>query len=93
MVVGLCTVEIYLDGAMSLKEKRQILKSVLEKIKRRFNVSAAELDQHDLWQRSTVAFACVSNSSRRSHQILSAVIEFLEKHGRIQIISCQIEML
>jgi uncharacterized protein YlxP (DUF503 family) len=91
-VIGLCTLELFMGEANSLKDKRRILKSMLEKIKSRFNVSIAEVGQQDLWQRSTVAFACVSNERAHADQMLSAVVRFMEQMDA-QITSYQTEIL
>jgi hypothetical protein len=78
--------------ANSLKDKRRILKSMIEKTRGRFNVSIAEVGQQELWQRSTVAFACVSNERAHADQMLAAVVRFMEKLDA-EITSCQTEIL
>ncbi|HAA89913.1 MAG: Uncharacterized protein XD63_1451 [Thermoanaerobacterales bacterium 50_218] len=93
MVVGLCTVELYLAEAYSLKEKRRILKSVLDKVRARYNVSIAEVDHQELWQRATLAFACVSNDQGHLHKVLDAVIRFIENQNGAEIIDFQTEIL
>jgi hypothetical protein len=91
-VIGLCTLELFIGEANSLKDKRRVLKSMLEKIRARFNVSIAEVGQQELWQRSTVAFACVSNERAHADQMLGAVVRFMEQMDA-QITSCQTEIL
>ena len=91
-VIGLCTLDLFLGEANSLKDKRRVLKSMLEKVKSRFNVSIAEVDQQDLWQRATVAFACVSNERAHADSTLSAVVRYLEQMDA-QITACQTEIL
>jgi uncharacterized protein YlxP (DUF503 family) len=91
-VIGFCTLELFMGEANSLKDKRRILKSMLEKIRSRFNVSIAEVEQQDLWQRSTVAFVCVSNERAHADQMLSAVVRFMEQMDA-QITSYQTEIL
>ena len=54
MVVGLLTLEIHLPDAHSLKDKRQVVRKLKERLRARFNVAVAELDHQDLWQRATV---------------------------------------
>ena len=92
MVIGLCTLELFIGEANSLKDKRRVLKSLIEKIRARFNVSIAEVAQQDLWQRSTVAFTCVSNERAHADQMLSAVVRFMEQMDA-QITSYQTEIL
>lgn len=91
-VIGLCTLDLFLGEANSLKDKRRVLKSMLEKVKSRFNVSIAEVDRQDLWQRATVAFACVSNERAHADSTLSAVVRYLEQMDA-QITACQTEIL
>ena len=91
-VIGLCTLELFIGEANSLKDKRRVLKSLLEKSRARFNVSIAEVGQQELWQRATVAFACVSNERAHADQMLSAVVRFMEQMDA-QITSYQTEIL
>lgn len=93
MVVGLCTMELFLGEADSLKGKRRILKSMIGRVKAHHNVSIAEVDQQDLWQRSTIAFACVSNESDHAFRVLNSVVKFLEKQGQSQVIDYNIEII
>lgn len=92
MVIGLCTIELYIGGAQSLKDKRSILKSLMDRVKAHYNVSIAEIDNHDIWQRSTVAFVCVSNERKHTFQLLNSVVKFLEKQGEYEILDYWIEM-
>lgn len=64
MVVGLIVWELHLDGCRSLKEKRQVLQSLKARLHQRFNLSAAETDHQDVWQRAELA-ACVVSADRR----------------------------
>jgi uncharacterized protein YlxP (DUF503 family) len=65
---------------------------MIEKVRSRFNVSIAEVGQQELWQRSTVAFACVSNERSHADQMISAVVRFMEQLNA-QITSCHTEIL
>jgi uncharacterized protein YlxP (DUF503 family) len=92
MVIGLCTIELYIGGAQSLKDKRSILKSLMDRVKAHHNVSIAEIDKQDIWQRSTVAFACVANERKHTFQLLNSVVKFLEKQWEYEILDYWIEM-
>ena len=70
MIVGLITWELHLDACHSLKEKRQIVKSLKDRLHQRFNVSAAETDHQDLWQRAEVSACVVSTDRRHAEQVL-----------------------
>ncbi|HHY42857.1 MAG TPA: DUF503 domain-containing protein [Thermoanaerobacterales bacterium] len=85
MVVGILTVELSLGDIFSLKEKRQIIKSVIDRIKNRYNVSIAEVDKQDLKRQATIGIACVSNSSKLVDRQLDLILDFLESDGRFAI--------
>lgn len=70
MVVGLITWELHLAGCRSLKDKRQILKSLKDRLHNRFNVSAAETDHQDLWQRAELTVCVVSTDRRHADSVL-----------------------
>lgn len=70
MIVGIVTWELHLNGCQSLKDKRQILSSLKERLHRRFNVSVAETDHQDLWQRAELACCVVAESRRHAEEVL-----------------------
>lgn len=73
MAVGLVTLELHLSHARSLKDKRQILERLKSRLRARFNVSVAELDHQELWQRATVGIVSVSNTPGHLAEVLEAV--------------------
>ncbi len=78
MVVGLCTIDLYLSENHSLKGKRQIVNGLKEKLKHRFNISIAEVDHLDVWQRATLGVAMVSNEQQYIDRELNKMIHFIE---------------
>jgi hypothetical protein len=70
VIVGLITWELHLDACHSLKEKRQIVKSLKDRLHQRFNVSAAETDHQDLWQRAELSVCVVSTDRRHAERVL-----------------------
>ena len=70
MIVGLVTWELHLEGCQSLKDKRHVLKSLKDRLHNRFNVSAAETDHHDLWQRAELSVCVVSTDRQHAEQVL-----------------------
>ncbi|MGQ9824700.1 MAG: DUF503 domain-containing protein [Desulfotomaculales bacterium] len=92
MVVGVLTVELFIPGATSLKEKRRILKGMLEKIRSRFNVSAAEVGRQDAWQFSVLGVACVSNESSHAYQVLASVSRFIEDLRQAEVVGVRTEV-
>lgn len=70
MVVGVTTWELHLEGCRSLKDKRQILRSLKDRLRARFNVSVAETDHNDLWQRAELTACVVSNERGHAQNVL-----------------------
>ena len=73
MVIGLLTLELHFPGARSLKDKRQALRSLETRIRNRFNVSVAEVDHQDLWQRSCLAVVSVNTDHTHLESTLQSV--------------------
>lgn len=80
MVVGVCLVTITIPEARSLKDKRRVIRSLIQRIKSRFNVSVAEVEDQDIWQTAGIGFAAVSNSARHADETLSTVLNFIENN-------------
>lgn len=77
--IGFCEFELYLPGMLSLKEKRGIIKSLLNRMRQEFNVANAEVDHLDDWQNATIAVTCVSTSSKIIHQVFQRVEQWMER--------------
>jgi len=71
--VGVLTLELHIEGAQSLKDKRHTVKSLKDRLRGRFNVAVAEIDYQDLWQRALVAAVTVSSDRTRAEQVLQLV--------------------
>lgn len=94
MIIGSCTLELYLPGIQSLKEKRSCLKSLIARLHREFNVSAAEVDLNDVWQSATVGMAVVTNNAGHAEQLLEAVLGWIERNRPdITIVEAVIEVV
>jgi len=93
MVVGILTVELSLGDIFSLKEKRQIVKSVIDRIRNKYNVSVAEVDLQDVKRRAVIGMACVSNSRKLIDRQLDLIVDFLEADGRFSIEEIDKEVL
>jgi uncharacterized protein YlxP (DUF503 family) len=90
--VAVGTVELHLPDVESLKGKRQILKGLKERLRRRFEISVAEVDHHDSWQRATLALACVSGDSRHANEVISKAMDFLEDHVDGYVTDIEVEI-
>jgi uncharacterized protein YlxP (DUF503 family) len=93
MIVGLCTVELYLPDSQSLKAKRQVLLSVKDRVRDRFNVSIAEVGDQDLWQKAVLGIACVANERKHVNQVLDQVVNLIRSVPMVDLIQCHIEFL
>lgn len=71
--VGVLTLEVRLENSHSLKEKRQVVQGLKDRLRRKFNVAVAEIDYQDLWQRALVAAVTVSCDQQRAAQVLDSV--------------------
>lgn len=81
MVVGTCELVFQLPENRSLKGKRQVSRSIVERIRRRFNVSVAEVDDLDQWQTLAIGVTCATNDSRHANEIMSKIVDFVEDNN------------
>ena len=73
--IGVLTLELRLESSHSLKEKRHVVQSLKDRLRHKFNVSVAEIDHQDLWQRSTIAAVTVSSARENAEKVLRSVEE------------------
>jgi len=71
--IGVLTLELRLENSHSLKDKRHVVKGLRDRLHNKFNVSVAEIDYQDLWQRSVVAAVTVSSDRVQAEKVLQAV--------------------
>jgi uncharacterized protein YlxP (DUF503 family) len=94
MHVGVCIIDLRLPGNSSLKGKRRVVKSMVTRITREFNVSVAEVEDQDLWQRAVLGVACVSSSASYAHGQLERVVQWIEaQRFDVELLDYQIELL
>ena len=91
--VALGLVELHLPDVDSLKGKRHVLKGLKEKVRARFEVSVAEVDHQDVWQRATLAVAYVSADARRANSVVSKAMDFIEDNVEGQVLETFVEIL
>ncbi|HHV72152.1 MAG TPA: DUF503 domain-containing protein [Clostridia bacterium] len=92
MFIAALEVELYAPWVHSLKEKRMIVKSLIARIRNKFNVSAAEVDQQDVHQKIVLGIACVAGNTALADSILNNVIAFIESSTEAEIIDIQREI-
>ena len=86
-----CQVQLFLPESHSLKEKRQIVSSLKGRIHTRFEVAIAEVDHHELWQRSALGIAVVSTAVQHAEDVLNHAIRFIQQDLRVQVLDFFIE--
>jgi len=91
MPVGLLTLEIHIEDAQSLKDKRQILRSLKDRLRAHFNVAVAELAHQDLWQRSRIGVVTVSSDAKHLEESLDAIAAESERVLGRDLVSQEIE--
>ena len=75
MIVGTLRVRLLLREARTLKDKRQVLRSLKDKLRQKFNVAVAEMDHHDAWQRSVVGVVTLANEEKYVREVLQKVLD------------------
>ena len=93
MFVGLCRLELHLPGCRSLKDKRMLLRSLLDRLRRKYNLSAAEVEGQDLWQRSVLGLALVNSRKSGADKTMSGIIRYIERERDMEVIECDVQVL
>jgi hypothetical protein len=83
MVIGVLEVDLSIEHAQSLKDKRMALRSLKDRIRRSFNVSVAEVDDNDVWTRAVVGIAIVSNDQQFANQVLSKIVDYVDNDREV----------
>jgi uncharacterized protein YlxP (DUF503 family) len=78
MLIGISVFELHLPHARSLKEKRKVVKGLIDRIHRRFRVSVAETDFHDLHQRAEMGIAAIVRSDGDGRRLMDAIRELID---------------
>ncbi|MFH1892412.1 MAG: DUF503 domain-containing protein [Candidatus Zixiibacteriota bacterium] len=92
MTLGLLSIETYLPSAHSLKDKRSILRKVIDRIRHRHNVCIAEVGNNDLWQRASLAVCMVANDSAFVDSVLSKILREIENNLDGEIVDYTIDL-
>ncbi len=78
MNIGVCRIELDLPASHSLKDKRRVVRSIVDRVRSRFNVAIAEVDNTESWRTATLGVTCVSNDTRHANEMISRVVQFIE---------------
>ena len=93
MVVGMCRIELHIPESRSLKDKRQVIKGIKDKIRSKFNVSIAEIDNNDLWQRASLGVSVISNDRKFATQVLCLVVDKINQENGAVMLNHNIEFV
>jgi hypothetical protein len=93
MTIGLLQLELSIPESRSLKSKRRVIKSIKDRTRSKFNVSIAEVDDHDVWDRAVLAVCCVSTDCRFCNETLSKVVNLVESNHGSELCDYHIEMI
>ena len=91
--IGVLTLELRLESSHSLKEKRHVVQSLKDRLRHKFNVSVAEIDHQDLWQRATIAAVTVSSDHVHAEKVLRSVEDEAAGHGRLRLVAATVEWI
>ena len=92
MLVALERFDLRIPGCRSLKEKRHVVKSLTAGIRQRFPVSVAEVDHHDLWQRTTLGVSVVATDGYHAKRVLHEVEKLVDRWGEVDIIEAEVSL-
>jgi uncharacterized protein YlxP (DUF503 family) len=93
MVIGVCKIVLSLDEVFSLKEKRHIVKSIVERLRSHFNASVAEVELQDLWKNAVIGITCISNETGVTDSMLASMVNFVENDGRAVVVDYSTEII
>ena len=93
IIVGLCTVELFIPESQSLKDKRQVLLSLKDRLRGQFNFSVAEVDGQGLWQKAVLGLACVANEGRYVNQVCDQALNLIWSVPAVEIVQSRVESL
>jgi uncharacterized protein YlxP (DUF503 family) len=92
MLVALERFDLRIPACGSLKEKRHVVKTLTNGIRSRFNVSVAEVDHHDLWQRTAIAVAAVSGEQYHARRVMHEIERFVERWNEVDVIDADLSL-
>ena len=94
MHIGVCRLSLYLPESSSLKDKRQTARSLSDRLRNRFNVAVAEVEDANMRQRLTLGVCCVSNDRGHADAMLSSLLNFVEEARRdLEVLDVQTEII
>lgn len=93
MVLGVLTIDLFISESQSLKDKRQVLHSLKDRLRGKFNVSVAEVDGQDLWQKAVLGIACVANEGGHVNHVLEQALNLIKSLPAVEVVRTHMELL
>ncbi len=93
MIVGLLDLDLHIPASDSLKDKRHVLRSILDRLHNDFNVSAAEVGDNDVWRRARIAVVCVSNARSHVESVLGNARRLVEGRLDVEVLRAEVDWL
>jgi len=93
MSVGLLLLDCYISESQSLKDKRRVLSSLSERLRRQFNIAIAEVEHQDQWQRAQLAIVLVNTNWRMLQSSMSKLTEYVDRDGRVEVTNTETRQL
>jgi uncharacterized protein YlxP (DUF503 family) len=91
MLIGACLISLFIPEAHSLKEKRMVVKGILDRVQARHRLAVAEVGDQELWQRAQIAFAAIGNDQAILDSALNAAVKTVESEPRAEVLDVEVE--
>jgi len=94
MNVGVAKINLRIPENQTLKGKRQVLHSIIAKVRDKFNVAVAEVDNGDRWQIATIGISYVSNDNRHANEVMDHIVDYIcSSRLDVEVLECEVETL
>ena len=93
MVVGILKVDFFLAANRSLKGKRKVIKSIIDRVRAKFNVAVAEVASNELWQRIELGFVVVANENRHADSMLNEICSYVRSISVAEVVNIEMELI
>lgn len=93
MFIGVLSIRLFLSEPQSLKDKRRIIKSLIERLKNKFNIAVAEAAYLDSWNNSELGIVCISNDAGHADSMMNSVVNYIEGFGSAELADVKTEII
>jgi hypothetical protein len=94
MNIGVCKIDLRIPENETLKGKRMVVQSIIARVRDKFHVSVAEVENGDMWQIATIGVCCVSNDNRHTNEMISRIVDFIETTRLdVEVLNCETEFI